>query len=69
MQIIKQNVLNVNQDKLIYLADSIVASALKLVLLIMLPGYARWKLHACSPGSAVTFIRGGPSPTHNTLQH
>lgn len=38
MQIIKQNVLNVNQAELIYSADSIVLSALKLVLLMMMPG-------------------------------
>lgn len=38
MQIIKQNVLNVNQAELIYSADSIVLPALKLVLLMMMPG-------------------------------
>lgn len=60
---------NVNQDKLMSSADSVAESALQLGLLTMLPGLVGWKLHLCSPGTAVTFIGSCPSPTHNTLQH
>lgn len=71
MQIIKQNVLNVNQDKLIYLADSIVASALKLVLLMMLHRYVCWKCMHVLLEMQLLLYAGVPHPptTHCNTDH